>query len=99
MTTRLPIDHPGLPEEYERAAHHLPRSFNPPSLFQVANTLLLFAIGWLLVNFLLTMIELRGIRDQIYTMTEQAINTQQEACFVDTVQGIKVEHCVRTVAR
>ena len=45
------------------------------------------------------MVEQRGIASRIYQMTEQAITTQVEVCDVERIQGIKVEHCVRTVAQ
>lgn len=95
----LPLDHPGLPDEYTRPAHHLPRLAKGPTPMQTFCMVMIVIGCWIGVNYILTLIELRGTRDQIYAMTEEAITTQQEVCCVEIVQGIKVEHCVKTIAR
>lgn len=57
----------------------------------------LISILMALASFALKLRNERAVTAEILRLTEQAIKSQQPACRIEVISGIKVEHCIRTV--
>ena len=82
--------------DYSRPQRRIPRE-REPSRLQMFLALLLLAVGWVLISKTFDVIDNAAIGGTVREKAAEAVAQGGMACYVETVDGATVEHCIRTV--
>lgn len=93
---KLPIDHHGLPDSYAPSDDLLPRLMPSLKDWAVATIAVVGMTAGLATVF--AMIDLLPLALDLRAMVNAATDGNQ-VCRIDTINGIRVEHCIRTIYR
>lgn len=101
MNNPLPHDHPEFLEQSMTPAHHpMPTQFDVPSLVHTILILIAAGLMGLAIALLLDVIQYSVLAFEVYQMLNEArTNATGEVCRRESIDGVWVEHCVRTTLR
>lgn len=94
MSAPLPHDHPGLPESYVPSDNLLPSRWPTLKDWAIAAAVTMATVVILALVF--TIADLLPLALDVHAMVNAATDGAQ-VCRIDTINGIRIEHCVRTI--